>query len=1084
VESVLDEFTEVWEKGLAPTAERYLERLDAADSRAAIELIYREYCLAEAAGQEPQEDAYLARFPDHAEALKRLLGLHRACSPSLVGGWVAAASVNPDLPNAGDAIGPYVLRRELGRGGFARVFLAEQSNLENRLVVVKVTTRPTREPWLLARVRHAHIVEILSHAMVDDGALQFQMICMPFWGGATLAAVLAGRRLRTRQQATGADLLADLDAVAAAEYPAVHPARPAREILASLSYDQAVAWIGARLAEALDHAYNRDVAHGDVKPSNILLSADGSPMLLDFNLARDGSPTGGGVRAGDMGGTLAYMAPERLRALAARSNPPGHLPAAGDRDRDAQPDRPTDTGAAESASEHAAHHADIYALGVVLLEAATGSPPGQPMSPPDPPGSAPGSIQTAATACAAHRGRGARALIRESEKTGGRRLSPGLRSILERCLDPEATGRYSRAWELAQDLDWWRTDRPLVFTAETFWGQALPRSLRRYGRQAAVITMAVVLAVGLPGAGALWVNSLANREATALFKLARLWDDPEARAYRFQRQQAIRLVHCNLSQFEAAARALKEYDVLGPDDWRQRDDVRYLPRAEAEDLEVWLLGQGYLYCRTLAERPGSPEDWRRASKILDYLGGSSPPPVLAAMRQRLGDRLAGEETSGRIKPTRSSKPGPPSWVNEYLLGIQAECDSEPDSPDASTDPGAVEILASDRAADGRGSGDRVRRSADRALGHYRNLLAAHPRSYWGHYRAAATAFSLGDIAETVAHLEACLNRRPRNPTLQGQLATCLAELNLNREALQEVEKAIDGAPDLAEFYRTRAYIQTTLGQVNGPGLARDLQHFEVLRHALPRRLWGFDLDGPAQPLAPGTAHRSPREAALDFRGLVGLETPDLDDNGGDAEIDHEEIAARAALASRISNAGLPQLAALELGKILVLDPDEIAVRMSRAILSIEARRFEDAQRDIELVLANSGLFEHLKKDPAFIRRFHHAARRYLTNGKHQEGRAIARRALDLALAAGLPPAESHFNLARAYAVSARTDSRFVAPAADQLYKLFVAHPANRRFYTEDRAFDPVREQIDAVLHQKPDAAGVHRQRLLTRLEVK
>ena len=86
--------------------------------------------------------------------------------------------------------GLIVLRRELGRGGFARVFLAEQTNLENRLVVLKVSTRMTREPWLLARVRHAHIVEIVSHARVDDDA--FQLICMPFWGGATLAAVLAG----------------------------------------------------------------------------------------------------------------------------------------------------------------------------------------------------------------------------------------------------------------------------------------------------------------------------------------------------------------------------------------------------------------------------------------------------------------------------------------------------------------------------------------------------------------------------------------------------------------------------------------------------------------------------------------------------------------------------------------------------------------------------------------------------------------------------------------------------------------------------------------------------------------------------
>ena len=93
------------------------------------------------------------------------------------------------------------------------------------------------------------------------------------------------------------------------------PRGPAREILARSSYDQAIAWIGARLGEALDYAFSRGVVHGDVKPSNILLSADGNPRLLDFNLARDSSGLAPTSPVKDLGGTLAYMAPERLRAL-------------------------------------------------------------------------------------------------------------------------------------------------------------------------------------------------------------------------------------------------------------------------------------------------------------------------------------------------------------------------------------------------------------------------------------------------------------------------------------------------------------------------------------------------------------------------------------------------------------------------------------------------------------------------------------------------------------------------------------------------------------------------------------------------
>src|SRR5690606_13917405 len=118
--------------------------------------------------------------------------------------------------DAGDEIGPYHLVRELGQGGFARVFLARQTDLEDRLVVLKVTTRPTTEPRLLARAPHAHIVPVLREATTPDG---LQLLCMPFLGGASLSAALAERRGLGRRPTTGLDLLADLDRVSADEFP-------------------------------------------------------------------------------------------------------------------------------------------------------------------------------------------------------------------------------------------------------------------------------------------------------------------------------------------------------------------------------------------------------------------------------------------------------------------------------------------------------------------------------------------------------------------------------------------------------------------------------------------------------------------------------------------------------------------------------------------------------------------------------------------------------------------------------------------------------------------------------------------------
>ena len=76
----------------------------------------------------------------------------------------------------------------------------------------------------------------------------------------------------------------------------------------------------ARLAEGLQHAHQRGVLHRDIKPSNILLGADGQPLLLDFNLARHVRNEQAQATA-VLGGTVAYMAPEHLRALLRRTRP-------------------------------------------------------------------------------------------------------------------------------------------------------------------------------------------------------------------------------------------------------------------------------------------------------------------------------------------------------------------------------------------------------------------------------------------------------------------------------------------------------------------------------------------------------------------------------------------------------------------------------------------------------------------------------------------------------------------------------------------------------------------------------------------
>jgi tetratricopeptide (TPR) repeat protein len=105
----------------------------------------------------------------------------------------------------------------------------------------------------------------------------------------------------------------------------------------------AVCGIGISLADALEHAHSRGLLHLDVKPSNVLIAADGVPMLLDFHLARPPLSAGAAPPAW-LGGTPEYMAPELAAAVeAVRRGEP--VPGAVD------------------------GRADVYSLGLLLGEA-------------------------------------------------------------------------------------------------------------------------------------------------------------------------------------------------------------------------------------------------------------------------------------------------------------------------------------------------------------------------------------------------------------------------------------------------------------------------------------------------------------------------------------------------------------------------------------------------------------------------------------------------------------------------------------------------------------------------------------------
>ena len=225
--------------------------------------------------ESPTSVAELAtRFPAWASQVAALYECQRALGPHVS---------TPLFPSVGDEIGDFQLLSLLGRGAQGQVFLAAQPSLAARPVVVKLGPAGGTEHLCLARLQHTHIVPLYSaHEFPDRG---LHGLCMPYFGGATLAALLAAIADSPDRRLAGRDLAELLQQLEPAS-PQLPARGPAWTFLQYASATETVCWIGAGLADALHYAHCHGLLHLDLKPSNVLIAADGTPMLLDFHLAR------------------------------------------------------------------------------------------------------------------------------------------------------------------------------------------------------------------------------------------------------------------------------------------------------------------------------------------------------------------------------------------------------------------------------------------------------------------------------------------------------------------------------------------------------------------------------------------------------------------------------------------------------------------------------------------------------------------------------------------------------------------------------------------------------------------------------
>jgi eukaryotic-like serine/threonine-protein kinase len=192
--------------------------------------------------------------------------------------------ISSSLAAMPEHIGPYRLLRQIGEGGMGSVFLAERDvegavqrvalKLLHGLPAAAGKRRMARERELLAGMNHPHIAGLIDSGETANGQ---PFLVMDYVDGDALADFLASRPLSLRDRVR----------------------------------------LCAQCCDAVQHAHQHLVLHRDVKPSNIVVSNDGTPVLLDFGIGTLLEASQSGIHTVTLAFTPGYAAPEQIRGYAA-----------------------------------------------------------------------------------------------------------------------------------------------------------------------------------------------------------------------------------------------------------------------------------------------------------------------------------------------------------------------------------------------------------------------------------------------------------------------------------------------------------------------------------------------------------------------------------------------------------------------------------------------------------------------------------------------------------------------------------------------------------------------------------------------
>ncbi len=498
--------------------------------------------------QPPEKrDAFVARACGEDTALRREVEsmLSRDADPiDRCVERLSGANPPPEDGLNGTRLGAYEVLREIGRGGMGAVYLARRADEQfDKLVAIKILKRGTdtdevlrrfrAERQILARLEHTNIARLFDGGTTDDGLPYFVM------------EYVVGERITDYCRAT------------------------------NLSVRQRVE-LFLKVCAAVDFAHRNLVVHRDLKPGNILVTAEGEPKLLDFGIAKLISPEADYAQltiTQQQRFTPGYASPEQVRG-----------------------DAVTTAG-------------DVYALGALLYALLAERPPHEfPTATPSP--------TELFRVIVEQEPPRASAVAPKAETR--RELRGDLDNILLTALRKEPERRYSGVPALAEDLRRYLTSRPVRARPATL-GYRASRFIKR---NKLITAGAALLLITLVGgvAATMWQ---ARKAAGASARAERRFQQVRklARAVVFDYHDAIAALPGSTAVRERLVRDALEYlDALASEAGNDPGLLREVASAYARIGRV----QGNFYESNLGDSTGAMQSWRVSLGLREKLLAANP----------------------------------------------------------------------------------------------------------------------------------------------------------------------------------------------------------------------------------------------------------------------------------------------------------------------------------------------------------------------------------------------------------------------------------------------------------------------------